>query len=433
MGLSWRSLLVGFLTGVMFMLFVSSWQRALVLTDVVVTAPAHVGGGSRPTIVHVSRGVSSSPPPPPRVQQPSEEEQPPPSEPEDEPTTTVAAVVKETAAPTTLAPVVNEPMENDFTKHLYEQLKRAREPGVDPTQIIPVIITPTFHDGEELKRMILSLNVPVRYVVFIWNSHDAILNDIFRDFRRIPIPGAVTIHHNPDNFGFSASINLGVKLGLSKPSSEVPWYFVINCDVSFPETTLSQMVRNAHQSDFSKISMMYGPGIDHYAFIVTRRAIEVAGLMDENFYPAYYEDVDWRWRMNLAGFEEFVMNLPVNHIRSVNLRRADANFHAQHHRHANGWPYGGMKWGEVNQNRIHDRYPPSGWKNPFGINMSLDHWVIDPERLACIKTGHGGPTHPGTGGHCWYNGYKVLAPVLPEGTWFPECMKKPYPDAFKPR
>jgi hypothetical protein len=192
------------------------------------------------------------------------------------------------------------------------------------------------------------------------------------------------------------------------------------------------MVKRVWESDLGKLGMAYGPAIDHYAFVVTRSAVEIAGLMDENFYPAYFEDVDWRWRVNLAGFDELITNLPVNHIRSHNLKKgADPNFMLMHRRHGNGWPYGGMKWGEIRQHLIHERFPPSGWKTPFGIDMPLDMWVIDPDRMECLKTGRG-VYHPRTE-NCWYNGYRTLSPHLKNGTWFPECMKNPYPDAFQPR
>lgn len=299
-----------------------------------------------------------------------------------------------------------------------------------PNEIVPVVITPMFHDGDVLPRMLESINVPVRHFVFVWNSNDRDIGNIVDELKRIPF--GITVAHNPSNFGFSASINVGLRVGLAMPVSDCQWYWVINCDVTFPAETMPEMIRRTYATNLSAMGMMYGPAIDHYAFIVTRRAVEVAGLMDENFYPAYFEDVDWRWRVNLAGFEELVMNLPVNHIRSHNLKKgADPTFMAMHHRHGNGWPYGAMKWGEIRQHLIHERFPPSGWKNPFGIDMPLDMWVIDPDRMNCLKTGNG-QMHPRTG-HCWYNGYKTLSPVLKAGTWFPECMKSPYPDAFKPR
>jgi GT2 family glycosyltransferase len=311
-----------------------------------------------------------------------------------------------------------------------EALRRSRD-AEDPDHTIPLVITPMFHDGDVLPRMLASINVPVHEFFFIWNSNDENVGKVVRALENLPF--GVHIVHDAENLGFSASINLGLRFG-RRNMSHCPWFFIVNCDVAFPPVTLPSFTQAMNrQLDLSRLGMVYPMSdVDHYAFAVTRVAVEKAGLMDENFYPAYFEDIDWRWRMNLAGFEEHTCGLPVRHIRSINLKRADERFLAMHRRHANGWAYGFAKWGEAHWQKMHERFPPSGYRNPFGIKeMPLDLWVVDPDRIRCIKTGQG-VRHAGTD-KCWFAGEKTLKPHLPPTTVFPKYLKEPTHESFKPR
>lgn len=50
-------------------------------------------------------------------------------------------------------------------------------------------------------------------------------------------------------------------------------------------------------------------------------AFETIGYFDENFFPAYYEDVDYRYRAKLAGLEGLtVEDTNINHFGSMSLR-----------------------------------------------------------------------------------------------------------------
>ena len=60
--------------------------------------------------------------------------------------------------------------------------------------------------------------------------------------------------------------------------------------------------------------MVFGPGL-----------IQNVGLMDENFFPAYYEDNDHRYRMKLAGLHWEYFPLKYSHKVSSTLKR-DENF-----------------------------------------------------------------------------------------------------------
>jgi GT2 family glycosyltransferase len=70
-----------------------------------------------------------------------------------------------------------------------------------------------------------------------------------------------------------------------------------------------------------------------FAFSVIQRAtFEQIGYFDQNFFPAYFEDIDYGRRMELSGLPTYnVGPIDLNHIGSAS-HRADPAITEQHHR-----------------------------------------------------------------------------------------------------
>lgn len=172
---------------------------------------------------------------------------------------------------------------------------------------------------------------------------------------------------------------------------------------------------------------------EHHAFAVTREAVRVAGTMDENFYPAYYEDIDWRWRMNLAGFSEIVVSdCEIIHKVSTNLHRGGIRRQSMKRRGGIGLYYGASKWGLVtNRGLLFSRFPPSNFTTPFNLpNVSVATWILDPERIRCIKTGVGARHR--NSDVCWYNGSRYLSAVVAgQGLSLPLYLREPTPLGYE--
>lgn len=86
------------------------------------------------------------------------------------------------------------------------------------------------------------------------------------------------------------------------------WSLVVNADISFYPgilSTLAEQVEFALATDDS-----FGIGFtslccgsEWSAVVFTTKVASQAGLMDENFYPAYYEDEDYGIRVRLSGLK----------------------------------------------------------------------------------------------------------------------------------
>jgi GT2 family glycosyltransferase len=73
-------------------------------------------------------------------------------------------------------------------------------------------------------------------------------------------------------------------------------------------------------------------------------ALDTIGFFDENFWPIYYEDMDWRRRLDLAGVPVLkVAGVDLLHYGSKSLDKADMNLH--HQRFIANRAYYVSKWG----------------------------------------------------------------------------------------
>ncbi|KPA76805.1 beta-galactofuranosyltransferase-like protein (LPG1R) [Leptomonas pyrrhocoris] len=239
--------------------------------------------------------------------------------------------------------------------------------GVPANTIIPFVIIPLTLEWEEFRRFMCRVNAHARYLYIVRNGNVEELELVLRQLREAVSSERLIISHRPDNIGYAAAVNEGYRVALAKPYSEVPFIGVFNCDVYFEKSffrryvpdvykalapdadriyALEEEVRKeenaartagvttlrAASADIPGISLSlmlpdrvrYAPlevqqrefnqhvGMFHFhyqcmcAFFVSRLALLAGGFLDENCYPAYFEDYDWRFRMTRLGFRTFI-------------------------------------------------------------------------------------------------------------------------------
>lgn len=270
---------------------------------------------------------------------------------------------------------------------------------------VPVMIVPLLYDAEEAARMLFSIDAPVRQFVFVWNSDNPEVGALLSNLSLIS--RGVTIFHDPTNSGFSGAVNAGIRGGIAALGANATWFFVMNADALFPEGSLARIAQVCN-SRWKSLGLIYGPVLDHYAFAITRTAFESVGYFDEVFWPAYMEDVDYHWRVRLAGLKVLVTNISVIHTGhgSTNLHRR-AVYRQMVRRVDGGFPYGRIKWGYYYNLQVWNDLPPSGYRTPFNISGApLSLWKVDPIHRECARCGTGPYADTpdlGTKVTCWYN------------------------------
>jgi hypothetical protein len=172
---------------------------------------------------------------------------------------------------------------------------------------------------EECLSSIMKQKYPNREILFIDNaSTDESLHIAEKKF-----PG-LRIIKNSNNLGFAGGMNTGIR------HASGDMIALVNIDTKLHPDWLEELVHVAqkdplvgacsgkeydydgreehvtsygidknlmHLDCLQEVSTVYGS-----AFLVSRRIIDVVGMLDEKFFM-YFDEVDWCWRMRLAGFK----------------------------------------------------------------------------------------------------------------------------------
>ncbi|KEG11420.1 beta galactofuranosyl glycosyltransferase [Trypanosoma grayi] len=262
----------------------------------------------------------------------------------------------------------------------------------------------------------------------------------------------LVVRRRPENIGYSGAVNFGLRLAMSLPREKMPFVFVTNSDVTFSPDLLPRLLQDAHvmtlhdaarmdelaaevadessghapasrrikvlrsSSNISALStsvllpdrIRYAPAKErvktfsrHFGYfcmdyrqscftsvILTRLAVSTVGYFDENFYPAYAEDVDYAMRLRMLGFQQHVVSHGTFvHRSNLNLRKSfgaatDAVWFRRVYRTRLTRVYAVQKWGR-------EEVCCDGFKEPFNGTLPLDVWVRDDIRIARARAyGH---------------------------------------------
>lgn len=233
---------------------------------------------------------------------------------------------------------------------------------------IPLFATLVLNRGDLLLRLFDSIKYPIEMIVIVNNGNDPSVAEAIEKISKE--------RHNV--IVFKPEKNLGVSGGWNwvLQNFNPPWYFIAGNDVMFTEGDLEKMVAEAW-ANHESMGMFFG-NQGHNAYIMTRLAVDIVGLYDENFYPAYLEDCDYMWRMHLAG----VSYVDVQDCHIIHGEAPTWGSHTIYSNpvfrtlngitHSNGYNYYTRKWGGSNGGEV--------YRQPFNDpNNAPSHWVLDPE------------------------------------------------------
>jgi len=172
-----------------------------------------------------------------------------------------------------------------------------------------------------MARLIRTIDHPIDNVVIqIGNADSSIVTSISNDIRGarealcsspIGVCPTVSISTTSSNPGSANGFNFGLQHMMSNAS--VQWVLVVNSDIAFYPGVLSRLTRNVNKA--LHLTQSFGIGFtslccdsEWSAVVFSRRLVARVGFMDENFYPAYYEDDDYAIRVHLSGYRAMKFN-----------------------------------------------------------------------------------------------------------------------------
>jgi hypothetical protein len=334
--------------------------------------------------------------------------------------------------------------------------------------IIPALVTLVTRECGLWTKMLSTVDLPVRRLVVVWNSDTRCLRDAFKLLLIGTPSGAVTLLHVPQGGSFAVSVNKLVLAALAAPIADElaaaakaadgappieelepipPWLLITNADIEFRHGTEQLALAASRRAGRarSRVAFLNGPKRDFAVVAVTARTFQRAGLMDENFNPAYHEDIDYTWRAHLVGLSEmYVAKWKYEHLSggmskatTSRLRppnRGGANRQANddndstataasiadymsRRERGSSMNMCTAKWGTCTNARHRSYVPLSEWVRPYNSSgIPVAYWHVDPIRRKCIATGHG-PKYKKSFTLCYYNG---------------TTMRREFPDARLP-
>jgi len=170
--------------------------------------------------------------------------------------------------------------------------------------VLPNLIVPVLNRYDLLQRMLDTIDLKIAHLVLIDNGDNLTelrFPKLVQNVHYIPLPG---------NLGVAGSWNLGIKV---LPHHD-RWYIGSN-DIMFTPGDLEQLA----DADTDKLTLCDKPPF-FQVFAVGEEVVRQVGLFDESFYPAYFEDNDYKRRVEHYGFEIKTLPLGVHHDNSSTLR-----------------------------------------------------------------------------------------------------------------
>lgn len=226
--------------------------------------------------------------------------------------------------------------------------------------MIPVLAIPVLNRPDLLAATVASIDHPVGTLLIIDNSPELGMGDVAEEHQPACV-GELVVTEPPTNLGVAASWNLAIR---SYPAA--PWWAIVNADIEFAPGALAAL--DEAMTDAAEVRCL----VEFGAFGITAEAIDRVGFFDENFYPVYVEDTDYRRRCALLGVPIYDIPNDTTHVGSVSYR---GNPRAKN---ASTYPenvaYYRAKWGGWLGN---ERYT-----TPFDAGGPVDHWRLDRRRLA---------------------------------------------------
>jgi hypothetical protein len=156
--------------------------------------------------------------------------------------------------------------------------------------MIPVIGVPIVNGVYLLEKLIESIDYPVNHLFIINNNGrgeiDQELDEISKKSHKYI--NKIKVSHLPSNLGCSGSWNLIIKCYMT-----CPYWIICSHDISFSPGLLMEVFEKMQDPNIKFLN--YEKSWEWFAIRDT--LIQECGLFDENFYPAYCEDVDYFFRL----------------------------------------------------------------------------------------------------------------------------------------
>jgi glycosyltransferase involved in cell wall biosynthesis len=229
------------------------------------------------------------------------------------------------------------------------------------------ILLPVTNNPELVRQKLI--DIPDKTKLILINNFD---NEEVEDLCKRAEGSGSEVHRYPKNLGLAASWNVGLRKMVEE---DLDFIIFLSVSARF-DKSINYFVDKIYHVENKKPYYRYlaSPTATLHCFAHTRKAVEVGGYFDENFWPIYHEDTDFCCRSTLNGFGEKVrmLNLrdvvsSISYSLSMSDRRLFRLFQLNAERMGD---YFIEKWGRIG--------PIPLYKSPFNNpNYGINDWKVD--------------------------------------------------------
>ena len=235
---------------------------------------------------------------------------------------------------------------------------------------VPVLV-----GGHKLFEHFQTIDVPLKRYYIVDNSmgrdsevEDAI--DAICDYKPDHIQEVVVVQNNL-NAGYPGSVNQ-----IIRDNTDCKHWIVCGYDWHPVPDQWKRVLNKAASVPFGAF-LGDTPTDCMCGFLWTPQLLAKVGYLDENFFPGYFEDNDYRYRIIQSGASVDTIPLQANHDRSSTLNSSAEFQKKNQYTFQKNYKYYVEKWGGSPTQEKYDR--------PFGKNYPLSFWEFDPVRRQKLR------------------------------------------------
>jgi len=202
-----------------------------------------------------------------------------------------------------------------------------------------IVVLPVL-DAARARSCVASMHPELQRALFVIDQTDRGLRNMPGELHRPPPHTHERDYLPRRNIGVARSMNLGVTRMRERGDDLLLW---VSTSMLFGPDGGMRLVEAAASDELGVVGMP----CQWHAVALHAAAFDLAGLWDEGFFPAYYEDTEWRYRLALASGRPALPTVEVggeardgrgyDRLLAVNPGRTVVNFDAHQGYYASKW------------------------------------------------------------------------------------------------
>ena len=239
---------------------------------------------------------------------------------------------------------------------------------------LDLIAVPILVDGTKLITHFNTIDIPLKRYFILDNSmgKDPSVQDAIDHIIKIKPDhiNEIAVCKAYQNTGFPGAVNWIVR-----QNTDCKHWIITGFDWWVAS---GQWQRVLNQVDLLPFGATLGTGNDEMCGIVLNSMLlNRVGYFDENFFPGYFEDNDYRYRIKLTNTKITSIPLTNEHQTSSTLRSSILFQQKNNFTFQENYNYYIKKWGG----------PPNEetYVTPFNKNYPVDYWKYDPARTQRLR------------------------------------------------